>query len=329
MGRKSIIEFIIFFTVFSFLSTTCSKADSPSSCGNIKNISCPFTLKGDYQKCHGFPFIQELSCDINNRTVLDLFPDERFYYVESINYDDNHLTMRIVDPGLQKNNYSSLPFFSILENDIGYSDSYDFTVELNQPITIIECPSRPENSTRYINITSPSSSYSSSVLGKYYVYSYAYMVVGELSMWELEDNCRISKVAWVSLQSLNRNVLSNYSGIHDAMVNGFDLPWSYFYCLKCGPHIDDYDGFNGFDCHAYYSLDYHHWECERAVSQSCSLWHLSKYDLSLSCFRQNWRGIMDQLRRGKIREYIGEVAGLIFGGRFFFGNAIFACLVGL
>ncbi|KAK1371303.1 hypothetical protein POM88_037395 [Heracleum sosnowskyi] len=103
--------------------------------------------------------------------------------------------MRIIDPGIQKNNYSSIPSHSISRREV--VNLWPF----NQPITVIECPS-PVISTRYINITSPnSSSFSASVLGKYYVYSYVYIVAGDLKISKIEYNCRISKQTWISRQS--------------------------------------------------------------------------------------------------------------------------------
>uniref|UniRef100_A0A175YFG1 Protein kinase domain-containing protein n=4 Tax=Daucus carota subsp. sativus TaxID=79200 RepID=A0A175YFG1_DAUCS len=301
--------------VSSSLSSSCCKASSssPSSCGDIKNISCPFTLKGDSQKCDASFFIQELSC-INNRTVLYLLPDKLLYYVKSINYTNYFI--RIVDPGIKKNNYSSLPSHYISQEDLPLHN-----VEYNQPITTIDCPS-PVNSIRYINITSLTSSYSASALGKYYVYSYSYIVAGDLSILELEYNCRINKQTLISEESAlgsyltsrlwnNTAVEYNLSEIHNAMVYGFDLPWTYFYCLNCD------EATNGTGECATFPDPPDLWACD--AHRPCILSHPSSYHLSISCFFQNWHGIIDQLKRGKIRERIGEVAGIIFGARFSLG----------
>ncbi|KAK1375364.1 hypothetical protein POM88_031557 [Heracleum sosnowskyi] len=171
---------------------------------------------------------------------------------------------------------------------------------------MIECPS-PVNSTRYINITSPTSSYSSSVLGKHYFYTYAYVVVGFISISEMKANCRISKEAWVSLRSPFRlTVSSNISTIHDAMVYGFDIPWSYFYCaLKCDAT------FTGKDSCDTLNLDHHLWACKNHDSH-CNVGHLSSYNLSISCIRQN---IHDILTSGKNHKAIG----IFFGVRFSLG----------
>lgn len=285
------LVFILIFTFLSFLSSTGCKAASPSSCGDIRNISCPFTLKGDDQKCESSFFTQELSC-LNNRTILYLLQN-KIFYIESIDYDN--LFVRIVDPALEKKNSS------ITEDDymaLAYGNFYygtDGLMNLNQPITMMECPS-PVISTRYINITSPNSSFSSSVLGKYYVYSYAYIVVGYVDISEMEDNCRISKVAWVSRQSplseVGSKVFSNLSKIHDALVYGFDIPWSYFYCSKCHDSCQTS------------SLDHHLWACI-SFSRPCDLPDGSSYHITLLCMPHNVRVTIQLLKSNETKKIIG------------------------
>nr|XP_023916364.1 rust resistance kinase Lr10-like [Quercus suber] len=91
---------------------------APSSCGNIHNISFPFRLKNDPEKCGDSRY--ELSCE-NNHTVLSLF--ERRYYVKEINY--NNYTIRIADSGIQKGNYSSTPSYSLNRHNFSqYPSAY-------------------------------------------------------------------------------------------------------------------------------------------------------------------------------------------------------------
>ncbi|KAK1375380.1 hypothetical protein POM88_031573 [Heracleum sosnowskyi] len=141
---------------------------------------------------------------------------------------------------------------------------------------MIECPS-PVKSSRYINITSPNSyTFSASVMGKNYVYSYAYIVAGRLDMRDIEDNCRISKVTLVSTGFFCNDTFSyNMSEIHDALVYGFELPWNYFYCLNCEPELTG----RGF-CKAW-GPDHHLWSCT-IYGPSCNLYD-SSYHLSVSC----------------------------------------------
>ncbi|CAJ2674663.1 unnamed protein product [Trifolium pratense] len=74
----------------------------PSSCGKIKSIMHPFRLKNDPTSC-GDPRY-ELSCE-NNMTMLTLFSGK--YYVKAINY--KNYTIRLVDPGIQEDDCSSIP----------------------------------------------------------------------------------------------------------------------------------------------------------------------------------------------------------------------------
>ncbi|XP_074340618.1 rust resistance kinase Lr10-like isoform X2 [Apium graveolens] len=261
------------------------------------------------QSCCIVFFFLRLSC-INNRTVLYLLPDKQ-YYVDSINYV--HLSIRVIDPGLQKNNYSSLPSHSISMGDLSSQNYYSRYAlkEFNQPLTFLDCSS-PVISTRYINFTSPNSSFSSSVLGEYYVYSYAYVVVGDLFMSSIADNCRIRKIAWVLCTSPSNNmcyspyndIYYNFFEIHDAMVRGFDIPWSYFYCLKCGYCYTN-------------DLDHHLWYCD--PNEECTLYHIRSYHLSVSCLRQNLYDIVLYFKRSDIQNHIGEIAGIVFAARFILG----------
>ncbi|KAK2983686.1 hypothetical protein RJ640_023220 [Escallonia rubra] len=68
---------------------------SPSSCGNIGNITSPFHLRGDHRHC-GKRF-WELVCE-NNRAVMYLGAGK--YYVEDISYGRKKI--RLVDVGLDK-----------------------------------------------------------------------------------------------------------------------------------------------------------------------------------------------------------------------------------
>ncbi|KAJ0096204.1 hypothetical protein Patl1_15136 [Pistacia atlantica] len=52
------------------------------SCGNIKNISYPFRVKGDPARC-GSPYF-ELSCQ-SNKTILEINSGK--YYVKRISYE--------------------------------------------------------------------------------------------------------------------------------------------------------------------------------------------------------------------------------------------------
>ncbi|WOG91063.1 hypothetical protein DCAR_0310311 [Daucus carota subsp. sativus] len=259
-------------TIILIIYSSSCKATllSPSSCGNIQNITCPFTLKGDHQTCDDYQFTYQLSC-ANNRTSL-YTPSHKLYYVEDINYEN--FTIRIVDPGLEKNNYSSLPFQFFQDQNFYQDEVAEYTdiTEHNWPVIWIECPS-PVISRRYLNVTSKFSSFSYKVLEKYYSYSYAYVVAGSLNISELEDNCRVSKIAWVSSQwPLTDHLLNKakpeFSEIHDGMVYGFDVAWEFLHCLKC-----DKSGAS----HCFVGYEPRAWICE----YSCNFHRLNSYKISL------------------------------------------------
>jgi len=90
----------------------------PSSCGKISNISYPFRLKDDPDNCGDKRY--ELACENNNVTALNLYSGK--YYVKSINYDN--FTIRVVDPGVQQSNCSSLPLYSFSRSI--FCDTYNY-----------------------------------------------------------------------------------------------------------------------------------------------------------------------------------------------------------
>ncbi|KAM2409461.1 hypothetical protein ACFX1X_028365 [Malus domestica] len=93
---------------------------APSSCGNIHNISYPFRLNSSPKRCGHSSFT--LFCE-NNVTVLHISSGK--YLVQSINYRNK--TIRVVDPGLHKNNCSSIPRYPLSESNFRYSDSPYFS----------------------------------------------------------------------------------------------------------------------------------------------------------------------------------------------------------
>ncbi|XP_017216201.1 rust resistance kinase Lr10 isoform X3 [Daucus carota subsp. sativus] len=219
--------------VFTILSSSCCEASystPSSSCGNIGNISQPFYLKGQPHRWHGFSY--ELSCE-NNHTILK-FATIQFskFYVEAINYAN--WTVRIIDSGLARNNYSCSsvplhPFFN--KTKYNYQlPTFSAIGKLNKPITYIDCPAPVTKSvtTRYKPTTPCSSSVSS------------YVVIGYMDSSEVENNCTIRKATWVSSAwpDINR---TSFLDIRD-MVYGIELPFKYFSCLKCHRPLSDYFG---------------------------------------------------------------------------------------
>ncbi|KAL1553075.1 rust resistance kinase Lr10-like [Salvia divinorum] len=81
------------------LFESCDAKCAPSSCGIIHNISYPFRLKGDSNKCGDPRF--EFSCE-NNVTSISL--NSHKYYVKAINYSGYRdvPTIRVVDASINK-----------------------------------------------------------------------------------------------------------------------------------------------------------------------------------------------------------------------------------
>nr|XP_023914941.1 rust resistance kinase Lr10-like [Quercus suber] len=199
-----------------------------SSCGNIHNISFPFRLKSDPENC-GDPWY-ELSCE-NNRTVLQLY-DAKFY-VQEISY--NNYTIRIVDSGIQKNNYFSTPNYSLYR----YKSSslyyvYGYTTyqrkgtvperyhQLSRSLVWMSCE-KPVNSTLYLdtstcNYNDNSSSRSDSK-------RYRYVTVGITNASEVEDSCQVEKMFLTSWPINNDDANISCTDVHNELVYGFEISW--------------------------------------------------------------------------------------------------------
>ena len=105
---------------------------SPSSCGDIRNISYPFRLKGDPPSC-GFPQY-ELICE-NNRTMINLL-DGGMFSVTEINY--YNYTIRVVDhPGIvnKQNCWISSPLHSIPAFYTPYPYEFPYSLPVDEPIS--------------------------------------------------------------------------------------------------------------------------------------------------------------------------------------------------
>ncbi|XP_021803614.1 uncharacterized protein LOC110747833, partial [Prunus avium] len=128
---------IVAFLVVGLSGETCN-AKCTSSCGNIPNISYPFRLKDDPKHCGDLLFT--LSCENNSTLLVDLPPSGK-YYVQAINYDNR--TIRVVDPGIQKNNCSSIPLYPLAVSfqilSMGPNSQY---YPLGMLVTFLKCASQ-------------------------------------------------------------------------------------------------------------------------------------------------------------------------------------------
>ncbi|KAM1175685.1 hypothetical protein EV1_027828 [Malus domestica] len=191
-----------------------------SSCGHIHNISHPFRLNDDPKYCGNLSYT--LYCE-SNITVLHL-PSSGKYYVQAINY--NNKTIRLLDPGLDNNNCSSMSQ-NIPPIEFYNSNSLYWTWP-SVPVYYLMC-SNPLNSSLYVDTAPCFNNTSSSSQPK----TYSYVVVGNYvedrfrDVWELDEGC---SVEWMSLAAGYVEDYSNFSykDLHNALMHGFELYFRVF-----------------------------------------------------------------------------------------------------
>ncbi|KAL2550674.1 Protein kinase superfamily protein [Forsythia ovata] len=140
----------------------------------------------------------------------------------AINY--NNFTIRIADPGLDRDNYSSCPIYSSVDNDL--SSSYMYLAS-SQSITLLNCIS-PINNSLYIEnpYCGNKSAFSNSSKIR------SYFVIGSILGSDLEESCTFDTVVLTS-SSIPLQENATYSTIHVALAFGFELYWYRAMCGKC------------------------------------------------------------------------------------------------
>lgn len=113
-----------------------------SSCGDI-TINYPFRLKTAPQNCGYLDTFFVLDCQ-NNQTILN--SKSRAYHVQAIHY--SNYTIRLSDPGLDSQNYSSCPIYSSIEYDL--STIYIQYID-NIEITFVNCIGPVKNPLYVVN----------------------------------------------------------------------------------------------------------------------------------------------------------------------------------
>ncbi|KAM1941105.1 hypothetical protein ACFX13_028727 [Malus domestica] len=229
-SSSSSMRFLIAaFIVFSLSPQTICNATRlkcTSSCGHIRNISYPF--------CGNLGFT--LSCE-NNKTILNT-PSYGDYYVQAINYHNQ--TIRLVDPGLDKSNCSSLPLHSLSLLSWYYfqipktprnctassTDSSAICTEIGATnLTFLKCP-RPMNSSLYVDAAPcfpvESASTSSSSMSSSQPKSYGYVKIGSLAVGQMKDGCTIERTTYAYLFD---GYNASYKSIHNSLVYGFELQY--------------------------------------------------------------------------------------------------------
>ncbi|KAM2330065.1 hypothetical protein ACFX1X_020947 [Malus domestica] len=222
-GLESKTASTILFSVLIFLIFINGEArsdkefcSSASSCGEIRNISYPFRLKGDPSGC-GDPDY-ELSC-VNNKTILEISPGK--FYVTSISYDDQIL--RLVDANFADVNDScSLPSGSVVTTD-GFLKDIRF-----------RGVSDPDSRFRFVNCSRNISSVPEAAnhtavpcLTRNRTYVYA-VYDGEYSYYSPQPSCSVISLAPVGLRK-GVTKFNSYEDVMELLTAGFDVGWS----LRC------------------------------------------------------------------------------------------------
>ncbi|BFG21143.1 hypothetical protein CerSpe_074170 [Prunus speciosa] len=241
MGSRSLAlsrrVLIVAFLVVGLAGETCNAKDEStkctSSCGNIHNISYPFRLKHDPKHCGNVKYT--LSCE-NDIPLVDV-PSSGRYYVQAINYHNQ--TIRLVDPGLQNNNCSSMPRNFLPGLRFPYYIDNTRGSPLSTPIFYIMC-SNPVNSSLYVE-TAPCLNTSATSLVQQKTYSY--VKVGAMAVGDLNRGCSVESAS--VLLNYSKDYTPSYKSIHSALMYGFELKvdWPYEKCQgqwtsnsKCFPH---------------------------------------------------------------------------------------------
>ncbi|XP_042487661.1 LEAF RUST 10 DISEASE-RESISTANCE LOCUS RECEPTOR-LIKE PROTEIN KINASE-like 1.2 [Macadamia integrifolia] len=233
---------LIIAALFIVLQANCEAQKSlcsPSSCGNLVNISYPFWLKGHdpLPECRDPRY--ELSCE-NNRTVLYLYSGK--YYVESISY--NNRTMKVVDSGLQIHNCSSRPLYSLTyyanftsstksdtQNKDPFFYPWPWPGNLGNYVVFLSCENpirdtaKSSSSPHFVN-TYPC------INGSLGGSQYSYVFVGEIQFSDVPDSCTIGTMVPIRTL-LDAGDHRSFSEIHYEMAMGFDLSWFRIDCGSC------------------------------------------------------------------------------------------------
>ncbi|MCL7048895.1 hypothetical protein MKW94_019859 [Papaver nudicaule] len=223
MNTSFITPFLLYFLVLLLIpssssSSSLSSSSTVFSCGDL-SIKCPFTLEGRPRNCPngcssrfgslmkplscGYsPAERILSCE-NNRTVLN-YSSKKFYVLD-IDYE--YQRIRVIDPGLQKDNCSSMPQHSIPDNFYfqNYSDLYQ-----EKAVVYMNCLTNMSDFIRYIN---------AKPCVKSSLNMFTYVIVNPL-VSDFKESCNNFLTSWMSG---NRDTFSSYLDVHNELMNGWVL----------------------------------------------------------------------------------------------------------
>ncbi|XP_034710667.1 uncharacterized protein LOC117933419 [Vitis riparia] len=239
---------------------------SPSSCGDMRNISYPFRLQDDPPSC-GYPEY-ELICE-NNRTMINLYGGK--YLVTQINY--HNYTIRVVDPGRKKDNClipSPLHSIGAYYTEYNYESPYYWPFKwravyspspsepISYTIVLMNCeqsnthdnyiPIIPCNTTGYSSSSSPTYAYA--VVGynvflgdiPYSCTIGTYMIIQPLKAFPEPSNLSMSDLQDYLLLGLQLSFLSHFCD-HQCKMEGLYCRYEHFFGnagFKCQESRNEY-----------------------------------------------------------------------------------------
>nr|XP_027071303.1 LEAF RUST 10 DISEASE-RESISTANCE LOCUS RECEPTOR-LIKE PROTEIN KINASE-like 2.3 [Coffea arabica] len=225
----------------SFYHSKDTSSDrSPSTCGGTDiNLKCPFQFSGDDPDVCRQPRVIEFSCE-KNRTVLSMsrssYPEKRYNFsVELNSIDYEQQTLRIFDPGVQKNNCSTLPVHPLSPDDEyrqnPYNDYY-FSVETVPDagsLVFVSCKN-PVKSKYPLYVDTASCNITANHFSEMKAPSnyYSYVVVGKnVVASDIEESCTVYKILPVDLRCLPKETAGDISfeDLHNLLSNGLEISW--------------------------------------------------------------------------------------------------------
>jgi len=253
-SRESALFVILLFLLQQIGATKQYDDACPtSSCGKVTNITHPFRLKGDPHHCGDNRY--ELTCE-NNVAILSLYSGK--YHVQAINY--NNFTIRVVDPGVQQLNCSSIPRYFLSRSN--FSDTYhnrnmdidayqisqqrlsDKPIYFNhqklnevlrkpvyEHVVFMNCSHPVSDNGKYVD-TAPCVNWQSK--------GYIYAMAGDLLSEDLEVGCDVKLVTPTSWWGLH-TPQNSYTEMYKALVYGFEISWMTRACEDiCGSSMASY-----------------------------------------------------------------------------------------
>ncbi|XP_069147314.1 rust resistance kinase Lr10 isoform X2 [Solanum lycopersicum] len=207
-GNSQLRYFTLILQIIFLQTSNAWKINCPdSACGDIRSIKYPFHLNTDPKHCRVFSGF-ELACE-GNQTVIWL--SSKKLHVQGIDYANN--TIHLVDPTLQTHDLCSLLPSKLNFQQYGnffcryyYASRY----RVATPIFMFNCPSGVDDST-FVEISGCKSS------------KYTYLKIGEMKVSQVSDGCKAEFIGLTSWPNIN-NI--SYSNIHQAILYGFEFPYS-------------------------------------------------------------------------------------------------------